>query len=415
MRDNKKVRKAAIIGGGAAGFFAALHLAEIDPYCEVHVFEKSTQLLSKVKVSGGGRCNVTHACFDNRTLVQFYPRGSKQLASPFKQFSPIDTIAWFKERGVTLKTEADGRMFPVTDSSQTIINCFLEEAQRLGVRIHTQQGVSSFVQENNQWKITFSDQSQFVADALLIATGSSELIWNQIKSLGIKIEEPAPSLFTFNVKDMNLHELSGTSVEHTSLKIQGTKLKTEGPLLITHWGMSGPAILKLSAWGALDLKALNYNFSLSVSFLPAENDQSLMDFLKNLRSKESRKQVNSFSPFDEISKRLWNYLLGKSDITQQINWADLSNKDLQRLVDELLHGQYKVNGKSIFKDEFVTCGGVSLDEINFKTYESKKYPGLFFAGEVINVDAVTGGFNFQHAWTSGWIAAEGIGELRIKN
>lgn len=415
MRDNKKVRKAAIIGGGAAGFFSALHLAEIDPYCEVHVFEKSTQLLSKVKVSGGGRCNVTHACFDNRTLVQFYPRGSKQLASPFKQFSPIDTIAWFKERGVTLKTEADGRMFPVTDSSQTIINCFLEEAQRLGVRIHTQQGVSSFVQENNQWKITFSDQSQFVADALLIATGSSELIWNQIKSLGIKIEEPAPSLFTFNVKDMNLHELSGISVEHTSLKIQGTKLKTEGPLLITHWGMSGPAILKLSAWGALDLKALNYNFSLSVSFLPAENDQSLMDFLKNLRSKESRKQVNSFSPFDEISKRLWNYLLGKSDITQQINWADLSNKDLQRLVDELLHGQYKVNGKSIFKDEFVTCGGVSLDEINFKTYESKKYPGLFFAGEVINVDAVTGGFNFQHAWTSGWIAAEGIGELRIKN
>ena len=411
MRDNKKARKAAIIGGGAAGFFAALHLAEIDPHCEVHIFEKSTQLLSKVKVSGGGRCNVTHACFDNRTLVQFYPRGSKQLSSPFKQFSPIDTIEWFKERGVMLKTEEDGRMFPVTDSSQTIINCFLEEAQRLGVRIHTQQGVSSFIQENNQWKINFSDQSQFVADALLIATGSSELIWNQLKSLGIKIEEPAPSLFTFNVKDMNLQELSGTSVEHTSLKIQGTKLKTEGPLLITHWGMSGPAILKLSAWGALDLKALSYNFTLSISYLPAENDQSLMYFLKNLRSKESRKQVNSFSPFDEISKRLWNYLLGKSDITQQINWADLSNKDLQRLVDELLHGQYKVNGKSIFKDEFVTCGGVSLDEINFKTYESKKYPGLFFAGEVINVDAVTGGFNFQHAWTSGWIAAEGISKL----
>ncbi len=408
MRENKKARKAAIIGGGAAGFFAALHLAEIDPHIEVHIFEKSTQLLSKVKVSGGGRCNVTHACFDNRTLVQFYPRGSKQLASPFKRFSPTDTITWFKERGVELKTEEDGRMFPVTDSSQTIINCFLDEAQRLGVRIHTQQGLSSFIQENNQWKITFSDQSQFVSDALLIATGSSELIWNQIKSLGIKIEDPAPSLFTFNVKDMNLHELSGTSVEHTSLKIQGTKLKTEGPLLITHWGMSGPAILKLSAWGALDLKALGYNFTLSVSFLPAENDQSLMDFLKNLRSKESRKQVNSFSPFDEISKRLWNYLLGKSDITQQINWADLSNKDLQRLVDELLHGNYKVNGKSTFKDEFVTCGGVSLDEINFKTYASKKYPGLFFAGEVVNVDAVTGGFNFQHAWTSGWIAAEGI-------
>ena len=408
MRDNKKARKAAIIGGGAAGFFAALHLAEIDPHCEVHIFEKSTQLLSKVKVSGGGRCNVTHACFDNRTLVQFYPRGSKQLASPFKQFSPIDTIAWFKERGVSLKTEEDGRMFPVTDSSQTIINCFLEEAQRLGVRIHTQQGVSSFIQENNQWKITFSDQSHFVADALLIATGSSELIWNQLKSLGIKIEEPAPSLFTFNIKDMNLHELSGTSIENTSLKIQGTKLKTEGPLLITHWGMSGPSILKLSAWGALDLKGLNYNFTLSVSFLPEENDETLLTKLKNLRSSESRKLVSTFSPFDEISKRLWIYLLGKSDISIDLNWADLSNKELQRLMEELLHGNYKVNGKSTFKDEFVTCGGVSLDELNFKTYESKNYPGLFFAGEVINVDAVTGGFNFQHAWTSGWIAAEGI-------
>ncbi|MBP7245623.1 MAG: NAD(P)/FAD-dependent oxidoreductase [Bacteroidia bacterium] len=408
MRDIKKARKAAIIGGGAAGFFAALHLAEIDPQCEVHIFEKSTQLLSKVKVSGGGRCNVTHACFDNRTLVQFYPRGSKQLASPFKRFSPTDTITWFKERGVLLKTEEDGRMFPVTDSSQTIINCFLEEAQRLGVRIHTQQGVSTFFREENHWKITFNDQSNFVADALLIATGSSELVWNQLKSLGIKIEEPAPSLFTFNVKDMNLHELSGTSVEHTSLKIQGTKLKTEGPLLITHWGMSGPAILKLSAWGALDLKGLNYNFTLTVSYLPEENDETLLTKLKRLRSTESRKQVSSFSPFDVLSKRLWNYLLGKSDISFDLNWADLSNKELQKLMEELLHGNYKVNGKSTFKDEFVTCGGVSLDEINFKTYASHKIQGLFFAGEVVNVDAVTGGFNFQHAWTSGWIAAEGI-------
>lgn len=411
MRDTKKARKAAIIGGGAAGFFAALHLAEIDPQIEVHIFEKSTQLLSKVKVSGGGRCNVTHACFDNRTLVQFYPRGSKQLAGPFKRFSPTDTISWFKERGVVLKTEEDGRMFPITDSSQTIINCFIEEAQKLGVRIHTQQGVNSFVCEDNQWKIIFNDQSHFVADAILIATGSSELVWNQLKSLGIKIEEPAPSLFTFNIKDMNLHELSGTSVEHTSLKIQGTKLKTEGPLLITHWGMSGPAILKLSAWGALDLKALSYNFTLTVSYLPEENDETLLTKLKKLRSSESRKQVSSFSPFEVLSKRLWNYLLGKSDISFDLNWADLSNKELQKLMEELLHGNYKVNGKSTFKDEFVTCGGVSLDEINFKTYESKKYPGLFFAGEVINVDAVTGGFNFQHAWTSGWIAAEGIGKL----
>jgi predicted Rossmann fold flavoprotein len=311
--------------------------------------------------------------------------------------------------------DEDGRMFPDTDSSQTIIICFLEEAQRVGVRIHTQQGVSSFVQEDLQWKITFSDQTHFVADALLIATGSSELIWNQLKTLGVKIEEPAPSLFTFNIKDMNLHELSGTSVEHASLKIQGTKLKTEGPLLITHWGMSGPAILKLSAWGALDLKALNYNFTLSVSYLPEENDETLLTKLKNLRTSESRKLVSTFSPFDVLSKRLWNYLLGKSDISLDLNWADLSNKELQKLMGELLHGNYKVNGKSTFKDEFVTCGGISLDEINFKTYESKKYPGLFFAGEVVNVDAVTGGFNFQHAWTSGWIAAEGISELRIKN
>lgn len=415
MGGKRKARKAAIIGGGAAGFFAALHLAEIDPHVEVHIFEKSTQLLSKVKVSGGGRCNVTHACFDIRTLVQYYPRGNKQLVAPFKRFSPSDTIHWFKERGVELKTEADGRMFPITDSSQTIINCFLDEAEKSGVRIHTQQGVSSFIQEDKRWKITFNDQSHFLADALLIATGSSELVWNQLKAFGIKIDEPAPSLFTFNIKDMNLHELSGTSIEHTALKINGTKLKTEGPLLITHWGMSGPAILKLSAWGALDLKAVNYNFTLSVSYLPEENDETLLTKLKKLRSSENRKLVSTFSPFDKLSKRLWNFLLGKADISPDKNWADLSNKEIQKLMEEILHGNYKVNGKSTFKDEFVTCGGVSLDEINFKTYESLKFPGLFFAGEVVNVDAVTGGFNFQHAWTSGWIAAEGIGGLRIKN
>jgi predicted Rossmann fold flavoprotein len=408
MREKRNTRKVAIIGGGAAGFFAALHLAAIDPQAEVHIFEKSTQLLSKVKVSGGGRCNVTHACFDNRTLVQFYPRGSKQLVAPFKRFSPADTITWFKERGVELKTEADGRMFPITDSSQTIINCFLDEAEKSGVRIHTQQGVSAFVPEGNRWKISFSNQSHFIADSLLIATGSSDFIWNQLKELGIKIEEPAPSLFTFNIKDMNLQELSGTSVEQTTIKVNGTKLKTTGPLLITHWGMSGPAILKLSAWGALELKAVNYNFTVSVSYLPEENEETLSLKLKNFRSSESKKMMSSFSPFEELSKRLWNYLLGKADISPEKNWADLSNKEIQRLIGELLQGTYKVNGKSTFKEEFVTCGGISLDEINFKTYESLKFPGLFFAGEVVNVDAVTGGFNFQHAWTSGWIAAEGI-------
>jgi len=412
MKDNK-IKRVAIIGGGAAGFFAALHLAELDPKCEVNIFEKSTQLLSKVKVSGGGRCNVTHACFDTRALVQFYPRGQKQLAGPFKRFSPIDTIEWFKERGVALKTEADGRMFPTTDSSQTIINCFLDEAKNLGVRIHTQKALVSFLADGSKWSLEFSDSTSGIFDALLIASGSSELIWNQLKLFGIKIDETAPSLFTFNIKDMNLQELSGTSIEHTSLKIQGTKLKGEGPLLITHWGMSGPAILKLSAWGALDLKALNYNFTLSISFLPEENDRTLLDQLKSIRAKESRKQVNSFSPFDVLSKRLWNYILGKADITQQLNWADISNKELQRLMEELIHASYKVSGKSTFKDEFVTCGGISLDEINFKTYEALRFPGLFFAGEVVNVDAITGGFNFQHAWTSGWLAAEGIFNWKI--
>lgn len=415
MNEKRLPKRVAIIGGGAAGFFAALHLSEICPNLEVHIFEKSTQLLSKVKVSGGGRCNVTHACFDTRTLVQFYPRGSKQLAGPFKRFSPVDTIAWFKERGVDLKTEEDGRMFPTTDSSQTIIQCFLDYAQKQGVYIHTQQAVQSFTPAKEKWDLQFADQSHALYNAVLVATGSSELVWKSIQSLGIRVEEPAPSLFTFNIKDMNLQELSGTSIEHTSLKINGTKLKTEGPLLITHWGMSGPAILKLSAWGALELKALNYNFTLSISYLPEENDETLLLLLKNIRSKESRKQVSSFSPFDVLSKRLWNFLLGKADISPDLNWADLSNKELQKLMENLLHGNYKVSGKSTFKDEFVTCGGVALDEINFKTYESIKHPGLFFAGEVVNVDAVTGGFNFQHAWTSGWIAAEGISELRIKN
>lgn len=408
MSEARFKNKAAIIGGGAAGFFAAIRLAELHPDARISIFEKSHQLLSKVRVSGGGRCNVTHSCFDIRELVKNYPRGSKQLMGPFSRFAPGDTISWFYDRGVALKTEEDGRMFPESDSSETIINTFLDEAERNKVNILTQCGLTAIEATEKKWKLEFSDGSRDIFDVVMIAAGSSDALWKLLSVAGLKIVPPVPSLFTFNVKDKALQELLGISVSKTQLHIPGTKLKAEGPLLITHWGLSGPAILKLSAWGARELREMNYTFKISISFLTDEKDESLTEQLKAMRLSDSKKQAGSFSPFSTISKRLWNYLLQKAGISLQLNWADLSNKQLQALSKELLQGQYQVQGKSTFKDEFVTCGGVDLNEIDFKTYEAKRFPGLFFGGEVINVDAITGGFNFQHAWTSAWIAAEAM-------
>ncbi|MBK9321154.1 MAG: NAD(P)/FAD-dependent oxidoreductase [Bacteroidetes bacterium] len=414
MRKKALKKRAAIVGGGAAGFFAAIRLAELQPEVEVTIFEKSNHVLSKVKVSGGGRCNVTHACFDPRELVKFYPRGRKELMGPFHKFAPGDTIAWFNDRGVELKTEDDGRMFPITDSSQTIINTFLNEARENNIIIKMQCGIAGLRFINDQWEILFHDETTAHFDVIIMATGSSSSVWQQLKSLGLKIVEPVPSLFTFNIKDRFLYELAGISVEHVSIHIPGTKLKAVGPLLFTHWGMSGPAILKLSAWGARILKELHYNFPISVSYLSEEDDASLSEKLKHIRHSESKKQVSTFSPFAAISKRHWNYLLQRASIASKLNWADLSNKNLNQLMIELLHGQYLVQGKSTFKDEFVTCGGVALEEINFKTYEANRFQGLYFGGEIIDIDAITGGFNFQHAWTSGWIAGEAMSERLSK-
>jgi predicted Rossmann fold flavoprotein len=406
MQISKK--KVAIIGGGAAGFFAAIELATLRPDLQIDIYEKSQQVLSKVKISGGGRCNVTHACFDPKELVTYYPRGKKELRGPFSKFGPGDTIQWFEQRGVELKTESDGRMFPITDSSQTIIDTFIDEVERLKIRVHLQKGLTGLSQKNNEWQLQFSDNTAVNASAVLIASGSSSMIWELLSGLGLEIIPPVPSLFTFHVRDKKLQALSGLSVEFINAAIVDSSIETEGPVLITHWGFSGPAILKLSAWGARILKDKDYKFSLTLDYLPARIEEVLIHELKELRKTESRKQVNTFSPYHELPKRLWNYLTLRSGIPDELNWADLSNTHLQRLVQELKNGMYEVSGKSTFKDEFVTCGGVALSEIDFKTYSSSRIPGLFFGGEVIDVDAVTGGFNFQHAWTSGHLAAKGI-------
>lgn len=401
-------KKVAIIGGGASGFFAAIELAILRPDLQIDIYEKSQQLLSKVKVSGGGRCNVTHACFDPKELVSYYPRGKKELRGPFSKFGPGDTISWFEQRDVELKTEIDGRMFPVSDSSQTIVDTFLDEAERLKIRIHLQKGLTGLSQKGDEWQLQFSDNTEVTVAAVLIATGSSSMIWDLLSGLGLEIIPPVPSLFTFHVRDKKLQALSGLSVEFINAAIVDSSIETEGPILITHWGFSGPAILKLSAWGARFLKERDYKFSLLLDFLPGIKEERLLDDLKEYRKAESRKKINTFSPFQEIPKRLWNYLTERTGIQEELNWADLSNTQIQSLVQQLKNGGYEVSGKSTFKDEFVTCGGVALTEIDFKTYGSQRLKGLYFGGEVIDVDAVTGGFNFQHAWTSGHLAAKGI-------
>ncbi|MBL7923314.1 MAG: NAD(P)/FAD-dependent oxidoreductase [Bacteroidia bacterium] len=403
-------RKVAIVGGGAAGFFAALRLAALRPQAEVHIFEKSNKLLSKVKVSGGGRCNVTHACFDPRELVNYYPRGQKQLRGPFSRFSPADTVSWFEERGLQLKTEADGRMFPVSDSSQSIIDLFLEEAKKYKVRIHTSKALTGLERAGDHWKLRFNEDESMEAAQVMLAAGSSEKIWSILAGMGLKIVAPVPSLFTFHIRDKALQGLSGTSVDQVDLQWAGTTFKTQGPLLFTHWGISGPSVLKLSAWAARDLHDVQYTFLLRINFIPGMDRTSLHDTLSAMRKTYSRKQLASFSPFPGITKRLWMYLLARAGITETLNWADLSKKALIALENELMEGQYPVVGKSTFKDEFVTCGGVDLSEIDFKTYGAKALPGLFFGGELIDVDALTGGFNFQHAWTSAWIAAGSMAE-----
>jgi len=404
---NKK--NVIVIGGGAAGFFAAINCAQ-SPDITVTILEKSSKLLSKVRVSGGGRCNVTHACFDNVNLIKNYPRGEKELRSAFSRFSTSDTINWFKQRGVELKTEIDGRMFPLTDSSETIINCFLREIEKNNVSIKLNVSVEEIIKnENDTFTLKADGGGTFECDKLIIATGgnSKTEAYNWLVKLGHSISKPVPSLFTFNMPGNDIIKLMGVAVPHTKVRVTGTKLETEGPIMITHWGMSGPAILKASAWGARILSDMNYKFTALISWLPMHTEEKIKIEFNNQREENSSKMIFSNCPF-ELPKRLWEHLVQKANITETVRWADLPKKNANLLSHFLMNDEYKIDGKTAFKEEFVTCGGISLKEIDFGTMQSKIVPGLYFSGEIIDVDGVTGGFNFQNAWSTAWIAAKNI-------
>ncbi|WP_310558586.1 NAD(P)/FAD-dependent oxidoreductase [Flavobacterium sp.] len=394
-----------IVGGGAAGFFTAINIVEKNPKLKVAILERGNEVLNKVRISGGGRCNVTHACFEPNELVKFYPRGEKELRGPFHQFCSGDTVEWFSDHGVELKIEDDGRMFPVSNSSQTIIDCFLKATQKLGIAVLTGQSVQSIFKKDICWKIETPNEN-YIAKKLILATGSNPKIWEMLQTFGHAIVNPVPSLFTFNIKDARIAALPGVSAV-VSVKVKDTKLASTGPLLITHWGMSGPAILKLSAWGARILSEKNYLFTIFVNWLNDIDNEEAEKILKNLKQEHAKKSVSKKSPFD-ISNRLWESLVLASNIQEETKWADLSKMQLQNLTNQLTNSSFQVNGKSTFKEEFVKAGGIDLKEINFKTMESKLHENLYFSGEILNIDAVTGGFNFQNAWTSGYILANSL-------
>ncbi|KAA5828032.1 NAD(P)/FAD-dependent oxidoreductase [Algibacter amylolyticus] len=396
-----------VIGGGAAGFFAAINIAEQNPNLKVAILERSKEGLAKVKVSGGGRCNVTHAEFIPKELTQNYPRGEKELLGPFHQFMTGDTIEWFEKRGVELKIEDDGRMFPVSNSSQTIIDCFLHEAEKHRVEVLYSHIVKAINPQNQQFKIETS-QGDFLTNKLLIATGSNPRIWNLLEHLGHTISQPVPSLFTFNIKDERIQDIPGVVAQDVEVKVLDTNLWSEGPLLITHWGMSAPCILKLSAFGALELAKRDYKFQIEINFI-RQTFNDCLEVLKTLKQDLAKKTVFKSTQFD-IPKRLWHKLVLASGMDIETRWADLNKEKLENLAGQLTQAVFKVDGKSTFKEEFVTAGGVNLKEIDFKTFESKRVKNLYFAGEVINVDAITGGFNFQNAWTGAYIAAKNIAQ-----
>jgi len=402
-----------LVGGGAAGFFTAINIAEKNPKLKIAILERGKTVLEKVRISGGGRCNVTHAEFVPKELAKNYPRGEKELIGPFHQFCSGDTIEWFANHGVELKIEDDGRMFPTTDSSQTIIDCFLQAVQQLKIEVLTSQSVQSIFQGNDYWKVE-TNHNTYSCQKLIMTTGSNPKVWEMLQNIGHTIVPPVPSLFTFNIKDARIKDLMGISAVAT-VKVKGTKLEASGPTLITHWGMSGPGILRLSAWGANLLAAKNYQFTIQVNWLNDATLEETVETLKELKAIHSKKIISKKSPFD-FPNRLWESLVHAAGIgtfstsndSQDVKWGDVSNKQLMALAVQLTNGEFQVNGKSTFKEEFVTAGGIDLKEINFKTMESKLLPNLYFAGEIVNIDAITGGFNFQNAWTSGFILASEI-------
>jgi len=404
-------KELVVIGGGAAGFFCAVNAARMNPDLHVIILEKTNKLLSKVKVSGGGRCNVTHALFEIVEMSKCYPRGQNFVKKSFHQFFTTDTIKWFEERGVKLKAEKDGRMFPVTDSSQTIIECLMNETNSYGVEIRMNSEVRSLKLEGEKFQLELSDFRHLTSDFVCIACGGypKTSMFQWLGDLGHNISEPVPSLFTFNLPKHPINELMGVSVEKARVKIEGSKLVEEGPVLMTHWGLSGPAVLRLSAWGARELSVKSYEFKAHINWLPEFNEQNLKEQFQNFRSSNSSKKIVNHN-FGFLPNRLWQFLLEQSGVNNETRFADLSSKSENLLIKNLVDYVVDVKGKTTFKEEFVTAGGIKLLEVDANTMMSKKIPNLFFAGEILDVDGVTGGFNFQHAWTSGWIAAKAVAQ-----
>lgn len=410
MNNNSLVRRVVVVGGGAAGFFAAITCAETLPKAEVTLLEKSAEFLGKVRISGGGRCNVTHACFDAAALTTRYPRGEKALLAPYRAFQARDTVAWFESRGVKLKTESDGRMFPTTDSSETIIDCLVGAARAARVRLQNNRGVARVAKESDGgFKLTLTNGDMITCDRLLLATGGcrAALAGELAVSLGHSLEAPVPSLFTFHLETPWVRQLSGISVESVAASVPETKLRETGPLLLTHWGLSGPVILRLSAWGARALHGLNYQFPLRLNWLPHLDVEKITAELRARRETQPARLVVN-TPIAPLPSRLWAELVVAAGIPRDMRWADLPKPAQHALIQQLIRTELRVTGKSLNKDEFVTCGGVRLSEVNFKTMESRLCPGLYFAGELLDIDGITGGFNFQAAWTTGWLAGKAM-------
>jgi hypothetical protein len=401
-----------IIGGGAAGFFCAINIAEKNPEYSITILEKTTKLLSKVRISGGGRCNVTHACFDAKELVKNYPRGSKELLGAFTRFCPTEMISWLRSKQVDLKTEADGRMFPVSNNSETIVNCFLDKAKQLGIKIELECSVISMHQLENGLQLQVEKQhsinQKINTDVVIVCTGGFNQLkaYEFLKNTGHKIHPPVPSLFTFNIPNNPIHQLMGLSVPQVKVKIKCSSFFTEGPLLITHWGFSGPAILKLSAFAAQELAKENYHTTVTINWLNNEQNE-VRDRLINCFKTNTKTQIANLQEF-VLPKRLWNFLIAKSEIPSSKLCSELTKKEINKLVECLVNDQYEMKGKTTFKEEFVSCGGIDLKEVDFKTMQSKKWKNLYFAGEILNIDGITGGFNFQAAWTTGWVTAQTV-------
>ena len=398
--------RVAVIGGGAAGFFSAINCAITHPHCAVTIFEKSNKLLAKVRISGGGRCNVTHACFDPARLADFYPRGKKELRGPFSRFNTQHTLDWFKERNVKLKTEEDGRMFPVTDSSETIIQCLMQESEKNHVQIKLQYALEKIkTNDDSTFVLTFQNGEQFFFDKVIVTTGGSPHLKNYqwIESLGHTIVPPVPSLFTFNIPSSPLKGLEGISVPDAIISLPEVKLKEQGPVLVTHWGLSGPAVIRLSALAARWLHEKDYFTTIYINWTGELNEASFLEEVSLIKKQQGNKKIFSFSPFG-LPQRLWERICDLSGMDEKMNYADLSNQKIKSLASFLINMPLKLRGKTTYKEEFVTCGGVNLKEVNQQTMESRIVPGLFFAGEVLDIDGITGGFNFQSAWTTGWLA-----------